>query len=214
MKTAIGQNFGPSRARTYVALSIALVAIAVDFGLVLTYLPRYWVRLLPAFVAMSALMIAARGNRASLGLTFQMKPSYYYWVKVAFICAVVVTALCISASIGTRMMAGSVANQTHQSGRVVLAVIRSCVLAPIVEEVLYRVVFCTALVGLIGSRWTILLTGLIFAALHFAYGKPAPDNLFAGFFLAWVFLKSGSALVPVLLHSLGNVIVLATRTVG
>jgi membrane protease YdiL (CAAX protease family) len=50
------------------------------------------------------------------------------------------------------------------------------------------------------------------AILHVLYGNAGPDNLIAGFFLAWAYLKSGTILVPVVLHSLGNVGVLLARS--
>ena len=46
--------------------------------------------------------------------------------------------------------------------------------------------------------------GIVFAALHFAYGSPGLDNFLAGYILAWAYIKSGSIIVPVVLHSLGN----------
>ena len=39
---------------------------------------------------------------------------------------------------------------------------------------------------------------------------PGPDNLIAGFFLAWAFLKSGSIIVPLALHALGNLCALVS----
>ena len=52
-------------------------------------------------------------------------------------------------------------------------------------------------------------SGLLFGGLHVLYGNPGPDNLVAGFFLAWAILKSGSILVPLALHALGNLCVIA-----
>ena len=37
----------------------------------------------------------------------------------------------------------------------------------------------------------------------------SPENLTGGWFLAWAYLKSGSILMPLLLHSLGNLAVIA-----
>jgi membrane protease YdiL (CAAX protease family) len=83
-----------------------------------------------------------------------------------------------------------------------------CISAPILEEALYRLVLCVALVRIAGPRWTIFASGAMFAALHFVWGNASPDNFIAGYFLAWVFLKSGSILTPLVLHSLGNLCVL------
>ena len=65
--------------------------------------------------------------------------------------------------------------------------------------------------GLLGPKCAIAANGLIFGALHVLYGKPGTDDMVAGFFLAWAYLKSGSFVVPVVLHSLGNLSVLGVR---
>jgi CAAX protease family protein len=70
---------------------------------------------------------------------------------------------------------------------------------------------CTGAVPSLKPRWTILVSGLAFGALHVLYGNPGPDNLIAGFFLGWAYLKSGSVLVPMILHSLGNLIALSAH---
>jgi membrane protease YdiL (CAAX protease family) len=82
-------------------------------------------------------------------------------------------------------------------------------MAPIFEEVIYRLILCAPLAAWRRPWWGVVLSGLTFAALHMLYGNPSPENLFGGLFLAWAFLQSGSLLVPVLLHSLGNLCVLA-----
>jgi uncharacterized protein len=48
-------------------------------------------------------------------------------------------------------------------------------------------------------------------ALHVLYGNAGPNNLVAGFFLAWSYLKSEAFLIPVALHSLGNFFVLLVQ---
>ena len=48
------------------------------------------------------------------------------------------------------------------------------------------------------------MSGTIFAGLHVLYGSPSPENLLGGFILSWAFLKSGTLIVPIALHSLGN----------
>ena len=51
--------------------------------------------------------------------------------------------------------------------------------------------------------------GLAFGGLLAVYGQPSPENLVGGFVLAWAYLKSGTIYVPVLVHGLGNLCVLA-----
>jgi membrane protease YdiL (CAAX protease family) len=52
---------------------------------------------------------------------------------------------------------------------------------------------------------------LAFGGLHVAYGNPSPENLVGCLFLAWAYLKSESIVVPVVLHGLGNLCVLALQ---
>jgi uncharacterized protein len=85
------------------------------------------------------------------------------------------------------------------------------VLAPLKEEAIYRLGVCVPLTPWLGPRAAIAVSGLVFAGLHFAYGNPSPENLVGGFFLAWAYLKSETILVPVLLHGLGNLCVLASQ---
>jgi membrane protease YdiL (CAAX protease family) len=47
-----------------------------------------------------------------------------------------------------------------------------------------------------------------FAALHLIHGNPSPENLAGGLILAWVYLKSEGLALPILLHSLGNLLAL------
>ena len=81
--------------------------------------------------------------------------------------------------------------------------------APILEESVYRLALCVPLAALCGPRWTIAVSGAVFAALHFVYGNPGPDNFIAGYFLAWAYLKSGTLMIPMALHALGNACVIA-----
>src|SRR5262249_49325427 len=84
----------------------------------------------------------------------------------------------------------------------------SCVIAPVVEEILYRGVPLLALERVCGRGWAVALGGLIWASLHFIYGHPierAPWYfLFSGALWAWIFLKSRSVLTTVPLHAICN----------
>jgi uncharacterized protein len=87
--------------------------------------------------------------------------------------------------------------------------VQMCVLSPIFEEATYQFGLCTGLVTVLRPWGTIVVTGMIFGALHILYGNPGPDNLIAGYFLAWAYLKSGTIVVPVVLHSFGKLCALA-----
>ena len=86
-----------------------------------------------------------------------------------------------------------------------------CVAAPVLEETLYRLLVCVPLAGWRRPWLAIAASGLLFAALHFLYGNPSPENMIGGLILAWAYLKSETIVVPVLLHALGNLLVLAMQ---
>jgi uncharacterized protein len=79
-----------------------------------------------------------------------------------------------------------------------------CVATPLLEEAIYRLVFCPPASALLGPRYCVILNGVVFAGLHVLYGNPSPENLLGGFILSWAFLKSESLVVPLLLHAGGN----------
>jgi membrane protease YdiL (CAAX protease family) len=86
-----------------------------------------------------------------------------------------------------------------------------CVIAPVVEEILYRGIPLLALERVCGRCWAVGLTGLIWMLLHLIYGHPIVSApwyfLYAGALFAWIFLKSRSLLTTVVLHALWNLAV-------
>lgn len=91
---------------------------------------------------------------------------------------------------------------------------RMCVTAPVYEEAIYRIVLCAPLAAILGCRTTIVVSGVVFGLLHVWYGNPGPDNLVAGFFLGWAYLKSGTIVVPLAWHALGNGVALSAHIVN
>lgn len=87
------------------------------------------------------------------------------------------------------------------------ALVPMCILAPLLEESLYRAVLCVGVGASLGDRWAIVASGVAFALLHVLYGNPSPESLLGGFVLAWAYLRSGSLFVPLLLHAGGNALV-------
>jgi hypothetical protein len=81
------------------------------------------------------------------------------------------------------------------------------VIAPLVEEPIYRLALCVPLVAIIGYWPTIVVSGAVFALLHHRYGNLSPENALAGLLLGWAYLRSGSLALPILLHSVGNALV-------
>jgi membrane protease YdiL (CAAX protease family) len=89
----------------------------------------------------------------------------------------------------------------------------ACVLAPLFEEGVYRLLLCTALATCLRQRTVILISGTLFALLHIAYGNFALTNGVAGYLLAWAYVKSGSLWLPILWHSVGNLAILLAQVV-
>ena len=202
--TPLGYTLQKPPAKAWVAVGIALAAIGADF-----FLESFRLRSLVIGGSVLILVFLAQGERASLGFVSRLKPSYRYWVKVTLGIGAAVAGFCIVAgfllwTIGIRMPIPATPPE-----RIPSALVSYCISAPLLEEALYRLVLCVALVRIIGPWWTIFASGAIFSALHFAWGNASPDNFIAGYFLAWAFLKSGSILTPVALHSIGNGCVLA-----
>ena len=92
--------------------------------------------------------------------------------------------------------------------RLLDAFLPACVNAPIIEETIYRLILCVPAVCLLRPAGAIVLSGAVFAAYHFTSGVASPDNFVAGYILCWAYLKSGSLLVPMVLHALGNLCIL------
>jgi membrane protease YdiL (CAAX protease family) len=83
------------------------------------------------------------------------------------------------------------------------------VLAPVLEEILYRGLLCTAAEPVLGRRGAIVCSGLIFALAHLIANKLNLATLTAGFLLSWAFLRSRSLWIPLGFHAAGNLAVVA-----
>lgn len=204
MDTPLGYALQNPPQKAWFAVGIALAAIGVDF-----FLESF--RLRSSAIGASVLILAllARGDRASLGLVVRLRPSYRYWGKVTLGIGAAVAGFCIVAGFFLWLIGIQMPIAATPPERILSALVSYCISAPVLEEALYRLVLCVALVRVAGPWWTIFASGAIFAGLHFVWGNASPDNFIAGYFLAWSFLKSGSILVPVALHSFGNLCVLA-----
>jgi CAAX protease family protein len=205
---AIGTSGG---AKVVVAL-IAATLIISDLWLVwrgnVSYLgPR---SILP-MVAVAAYLLMARGDLASLGLRPRPVQGLRYWIVATLASATAIGAILAVGGLVFVLTGRPLPIYATGPHDILEAFVRMCILAPLVEEATYRLGFCTGAVPLLGPRLTIAASGLTFGALHVLYGNAGPNNLVAGFFLAWSYLKSESFLIPVALHSLGNLLVLLVQ---
>jgi membrane protease YdiL (CAAX protease family) len=213
METRIGHTFQGHRIAAWLAVVVAVVAVATDMWLAASRVCQETPRLVVAVIAISMMAALCRGNRDSLGVTPRMLPSYWYWTKVTLFIGVAVGLFCVVSGVVLHFVGIHIPMPATPPDQILSSLIYMCVKAPLLEESTYRLVLCVPLVAVAGSRATIFLAGAVFAALHFVYGNPTPDNFIAGYFLVWAFLKSGSIATPILLHSLGNACALAAHVI-
>ena len=153
----------------------------------------------------------------SLGLRPRaiMDMNFGYWIKATLVlggivlgaCAVAAAGAALAVQFGWMKSFPEFTSMFHDSSDFWRILFPACIRAPLTEEAVYRFAICVPLVALVGRKWTIVASGLVFALLHSLYGHLAPTNAVAGFILAWAFLRSRSLAVPVVLHSLGNLCV-------
>ena len=188
------------------ASAVGASVVAADLALVRwgPYAEAIEARGVLAVVALVAHLRLTQGDLASVGLHLTPSQGWRWWVKVSLWIGLAVAA-CVVVGLGLWVLSGQElpihATPPSDIGR---SFLRMCVFAPVLEEVLYRLALCVPLAVWLGPWRAIVVSGLAFAGLHVAAGNPSPENLVGGLFLAWAYLKSESIVVPVLLHSLGN----------
>src|SRR3954447_541754 len=211
METTIGRRLAGSRPRLSASAAVALLVVAADYVLVArgnySYLgARGWLPLL----ALGSLSLLSLGDPGTVGLGPWPQPGVRYWIDTAAWLGLALGSVSMSALLGLNRLGGELPIRSTHPDRFGAEFVRMCLLAPTVEEGVYRLGLCGGLVAWIGPGRTIVASGVLFGGLHVLYGNPGPDNLLAGFYLAWSYLKSGTILVPIALHALGNFCVLAS----
>jgi CAAX protease family protein len=172
------------------------------------------VRLLIALAAVGLCWIIVAGDRASLGLALRPLQPWSYWCRVTLVIAgLTLVSIGVFAAL-VPLLHLEVAIPRTPPAESLSTFYHMCVTGPLYEEALYRIVLCAPLAAALGPRATILLGGVVFGLLHVVYGNPGPDNLIAGFFLGWAFLKSGTITVPLAWHSLGNGLALISHVIN
>ena len=87
----------------------------------------------------------------------------------------------------------------------VLTLIAAAIVAPLVEETLFRGFLYGGLRGRIGVVGAMLVSTLFFTALHFSIDQFIPIFVL-GLFLAWLYEKTGSLYPGMLLHAVNNAV--------
>src|SRR5262249_6202558 len=150
----------------------------------------------------------ARGDRCSLGLKLTPLQGWGYWCRitllVGLLMGVLIGGLSAIAWCVYRLLGLEFPVYATPPDRAADALVGMCVTAPLLEEPIYRIALCVPAAVVLRPAGAMVMSGLLFGVFHLVAGNPGPDNLIAGFFLAWAFLKSGSIAVPLAWHSLGN----------
>jgi len=169
------------------------------------------VRVSLALVAFATSVYLSGGDLLSLGLRSRPKQGWIPWIWISAKISCVI-AVCVVVGLGAwQLMGNKLRIPNADPAYVTHHFLHMCVVAPVLEEAIYRMIVCLPLVSMIGCWKTIAINGILFASLHFVYGNPSPENLVGGFFLAWVYLKSETILLPILFHSIGNFVALCCQ---
>lgn len=165
-----------------------------------------------AMLSLVGLLCLNNGDRASLGLIAAPIQGWRYWCRLAVWFAGLVALFMIVSAAIWHLMGWPISWYRRQPSLGYFLLM--CVRAPVGEEIVYRGLLTVAALPSFGRLGTIVLSGSVFALVHVLGGNPSPENQIAGFLLAWAFLKSQTILVPIAMHSAGNLIAFASQTVG
>lgn len=100
----------------------------------------------------------------------------------------------------------SIKNSTEGIGDIVLVFVAICIIAPIIEELIFRgVLFVRLQQTKLGNTGAILITSIYFASLHVQYDAIGMfTTLLMGLVLGWVRYKSNNTSYCILIHMIAN----------
>ncbi len=203
----VGSTLRTHRAQRAGWTAFASALLAADATFAVT--APLWDRLILAIVAALAFgALAARPEHGADAIGLRLVPAQgvKYWLRATIGLGVILFTLLFLTPTILRWCGVAFTPPTwvHDPERIRARVVAQAWLYPFHEEVIYRLVLCTVLAAWFRPAVTVIVGTAAFAGLHWLYGNPSPDNQLAGFVLVWAFLKSRSLIVPIVLHSLGN----------
>lgn len=213
MDSSVGRKLNEFPHSQRLALGVCVAAIVADL-VSLRYVISYEQRGIIGITALLLMFMIHDGDLGSLGLRAQPRQSWRVWIRWSLVLGGLILL-----AVGLVFLLAKLAGvempiyRTPPTLALRMAFLMWFV-SPVLEETLYRIVFCSTLAPLIGEYKTIVLNGIVFGGLHFLYGNPSPDNQIAGFILAWAFLKSECIFVPLAMHMGGNVVALGSQVLA
>ena len=213
MQSTIGRHFTSSPQHRSLALAMVAAVIVADL-LVLVLRFSESTRFAVALLALAAFVALSDGDLSSLGLRARPIQGWIPWIRTSAMIGCIVGVF-VFAGLGIWHLSGhEIKIYSIDPAQGLSYFLYMCFTIPILEEAIYRLLLCGSLATVVGNWTTIAISGILFGGLHVGYGNPSPENLVGGFFLAWVYLKSETILLPLLLHSLGNSIAFTGQILG
>lgn len=165
-----------------------------------------------ALAGLVAVLCLDQQSPAALGFRLIPQQGWKYWIRIGvwFGLAVLAFAGAVTALIWLMGWPIPIVRQPPS----VQTLLFFCVTAPVGEEIVYRSLLVFALLPTCGEVLTIVIGGVVFALIHILGGNPGPDNQVAGFLLTWAFVRSRTILVPLAMHSAGNLYAYASHVAG
>lgn len=193
----------------WVAPLLAIGAVAADIFLVKQGFAHSWVRVILPVLGLALLETMRQARPQHPWPRWRPRDGWLPWWRVSMWTLFTCSSFLIPVFMFADRIQPGWAPQALSGSEFLAALFPVCVMAPLAEEGVYRWLFCTGFAARMGPKLVIFFSGTIFAALHFVYyDNAAITNLLAGYLLAWVYFASGSLLMPVLWHSLGNLLLL------
>jgi membrane protease YdiL (CAAX protease family) len=213
MKTPIGSAIA-SRSLPAVGCALVGVCAAVADLYLASEGSSYARRWIPGLLAFGVLFVLSGRDPMTLGLRARPIQGCAFWIKASGIALLGITLAIGLVFLVMKLLGVAIPVYTTAPSQVPAALLHMCVNAPLAEETVYRAVICVAFVPLLRPWGTVVVSGALFALLHVIYGNPSPENAMGGLVLAWAYLRSGTILLPLLWHSLGNLLVLGVQLAG
>jgi membrane protease YdiL (CAAX protease family) len=197
------------------ALAIAIAGGIFDATRATDVLALRWRgHLAGAALSTLLLMRTAGWDLPSIGLTFEARPSWRYWKNVGVFTLVIVGCFVVGYVLAT----GALSNPDWLRSRIEVVdasrLLELLLIAPVLEEIVYRLCVCAVLQQAFGRTIAILCSASVFMLIHFLRGNLDVSNGLGGIVLAWAFLTSRTLAVPILFHAAGNLLVIALHILG